>query len=80
MAWQSPSAMNAGGANGGGDGNAPAGTEYTLQGTPHLARAPGDDVGTGCRLTLAQELCASSSSSGTTTSGPETPGTLSALR
>ncbi|KAH3904155.1 hypothetical protein HBI56_116220 [Parastagonospora nodorum] len=32
MAWQSPSAMNAGGANGGGDGNAPAGTEYTLQG------------------------------------------------
>lgn len=33
MAWQSPSAMNAGGANGGGDGNAPAGTEYTLQGT-----------------------------------------------
>lgn len=31
MAWQSPSAMNAGGANGG-DGNAPAGTEYTLQG------------------------------------------------
>ncbi|EAT83412.2 hypothetical protein SNOG_09220 [Parastagonospora nodorum SN15] len=31
MAWQSPSAMNAGGANGGGDGNAPAGTEYTLQ-------------------------------------------------
>jgi striatin 1/3/4 len=24
--------MNAGGANGGGDGNAPAGTEYTLQG------------------------------------------------
>ncbi|KAI4681537.1 hypothetical protein J4E81_009895 [Alternaria sp. BMP 2799] len=32
MAWQSPSAMNGGGANGGGDGNAPAGTEYTLQG------------------------------------------------
>ncbi|KAL1645348.1 1,2-dihydroxy-3-keto-5-methylthiopentene dioxygenase [Didymella pomorum] len=32
MAWQSPSAMNAGGANGGADGNAPAGTEYTLQG------------------------------------------------
>ncbi|KAF3038097.1 hypothetical protein E8E12_003471 [Didymella heteroderae] len=32
MAWQSPSAMNAGGANGGGDSNAPAGTEYTLQG------------------------------------------------
>ncbi|KAL6708141.1 1,2-dihydroxy-3-keto-5-methylthiopentene dioxygenase [Coniothyrium glycines] len=32
MAWQSPSAMNAGGPNGGGDGNAPAGTEYTLQG------------------------------------------------
>jgi hypothetical protein len=32
MAWQSPSAMNAGGVNGGGDGNAPAGTEYTLQG------------------------------------------------
>ncbi|KAJ4367056.1 1,2-dihydroxy-3-keto-5-methylthiopentene dioxygenase [Neocucurbitaria cava] len=32
MAWQSPSAMNAGGANGGGDGGAPAGTEYTLQG------------------------------------------------
>ncbi|OAL51052.1 striatin Pro11 [Pyrenochaeta sp. DS3sAY3a] len=32
MAWQSPSAMNVGGANGGGDGNAPAGTEYTLQG------------------------------------------------
>ncbi|KAJ4987432.1 striatin pro11 [Stagonosporopsis vannaccii] len=31
MAWQSPSAMNAGGANGG-DSNAPAGTEYTLQG------------------------------------------------
>ncbi|KAF2028502.1 WD40 repeat-like protein [Setomelanomma holmii] len=31
MAWQSPSAMNAGGAGGGGDGNAPAGTEYTLQ-------------------------------------------------
>jgi len=35
MAWQSPSAMNAGGANGGGDGNAPAGTEYTLQGKLH---------------------------------------------
>jgi striatin 1/3/4 len=34
MAWQSPSAMNAGGAGGGGDGNAPAGTEYTLQGEP----------------------------------------------
>ncbi|KAF1850959.1 striatin Pro11 [Cucurbitaria berberidis CBS 394.84] len=32
MAWQSPSAMNAGGTNGGGDGGAPAGTEYTLQG------------------------------------------------
>ncbi|CAA9958075.1 hypothetical protein PTNB73_00234 [Pyrenophora teres f. teres] len=32
MAWQSPSAMNGGGQNGGGDGNAPAGTEYTLQG------------------------------------------------
>jgi striatin 1/3/4 len=32
MAWQSPSAMNAGGAGGGGDGNAQAGTEYTLQG------------------------------------------------
>ena len=28
MAWQSPSAVNAGG----GDGNAPTGTEYTLQG------------------------------------------------
>lgn len=45
MAWQSPSAMNAGGANGGGDGNAPAGTEYTLQGrappvdTMHTAHA-----------------------------------------
>jgi hypothetical protein len=35
MAWQSPSAMNAGGAGGGGDGNAPAGTEYTLQGELH---------------------------------------------
>ncbi|KAF2181777.1 WD40 repeat-like protein [Zopfia rhizophila CBS 207.26] len=32
MAWQSPSAMNAAGAAGGGDGNAPTGTEYTLQG------------------------------------------------
>ncbi|KAF2263934.1 striatin Pro11 [Lojkania enalia] len=32
MAWQSPSAMNAGGAPGGGDGTGPAGTEYTLQG------------------------------------------------
>ncbi|KAF1971736.1 WD40 repeat-like protein [Bimuria novae-zelandiae CBS 107.79] len=32
MAWQSPSAMNAGGAAGTGDGNAPTGTEYTLQG------------------------------------------------
>ncbi|KAF1957502.1 WD40 repeat-like protein [Byssothecium circinans] len=32
MAWQSPSAMNAGGAGGGGDGSAPTGTEYTLQG------------------------------------------------
>jgi striatin 1/3/4 len=39
MAWQSPSAMNAGGANGGGDGNAPAGTEYTLQGELHLLAA-----------------------------------------
>jgi striatin 1/3/4 len=27
--------MNGGGANGGGDGNAPAGTEYTLQGRMH---------------------------------------------
>lgn len=34
MAWQSPSAMNGSGANGGGDGSAPAGTEYTLQGMP----------------------------------------------
>lgn len=33
MAWQSPSAMNAGGQHGGGDGSVPAGTEYTLQGT-----------------------------------------------
>ncbi|OCK82830.1 WD40 repeat-like protein [Lepidopterella palustris CBS 459.81] len=32
MAWQSPSAMNSGGAAGGGDNNGPAGTEYTLQG------------------------------------------------
>lgn len=40
MAWQSPSAMNAGGANGGGDGNAPAGTEYTLQGS----YAPGQHI------------------------------------
>ncbi|PSN70953.1 WD40 repeat-like protein [Corynespora cassiicola Philippines] len=32
MAWQSPSAMNAGGAVGGGDGNGQQGTEYTLQG------------------------------------------------
>ncbi|USP75816.1 hypothetical protein yc1106_03090 [Curvularia clavata] len=32
MAWQSPSAMNGSSANGGADGNAPAGTEYTLQG------------------------------------------------
>jgi striatin 1/3/4 len=32
MAWQSPSAMNAGGPAGGGDGNAQTGTEYTLQG------------------------------------------------
>ncbi|KAF2790825.1 striatin Pro11 [Melanomma pulvis-pyrius CBS 109.77] len=32
MAWQSPSAMNQGGVAGGGDGNGPAGTEYTLQG------------------------------------------------
>ncbi|KAF2639011.1 striatin Pro11 [Massarina eburnea CBS 473.64] len=31
MAWQSPSAMNAGG-GGGGEGSAPTGTEYTLQG------------------------------------------------
>lgn len=37
MAWQSPSAMNVGGANGGGDGNAPAGTEYTLQGMMTLS-------------------------------------------
>ncbi|KAF2012560.1 WD40 repeat-like protein [Aaosphaeria arxii CBS 175.79] len=32
MAWQSPSAMNAGGAPGGGDGSGATGTEYTLQG------------------------------------------------
>ncbi|KAF2199323.1 WD40 repeat-like protein [Delitschia confertaspora ATCC 74209] len=32
MAWQSPSAMNTGGAPSGGDGHGPAGTEYTLQG------------------------------------------------
>jgi hypothetical protein len=55
MAWQSPSAMNAGGANGGGDGNAPAGTEYTLQG-----RAPAGDTrhtvsGNATRLTRLQE-------------------------
>jgi striatin 1/3/4 len=31
--------MNAGGANGGGDGNAPAGTEYTLQGELQLLAA-----------------------------------------
>ena len=40
MAWQSPSALNAGGANGGGDGNAPAATEYTLQGMGHSAQQP----------------------------------------
>jgi hypothetical protein len=40
MAWQSPSAMNTGSAGGGGDGSAPAGTEYTLQGkmVPWIAR------------------------------------------
>ncbi|KAF2115039.1 striatin Pro11 [Lophiotrema nucula] len=32
MAWQSPSAMNAGSVAGGGDGSGPTGTEYTLQG------------------------------------------------
>jgi len=36
MAWQSPSAMNAGGAGGGGDGSAATGTEYTLQGKSAL--------------------------------------------
>lgn len=39
MAWQSPSAMSAGSANGGGDGSGQAGTEYTLQGKLHLPRA-----------------------------------------
>jgi len=32
MAWQSPSAMSAGGGAVGGDSSAPTGTEYTLQG------------------------------------------------
>jgi hypothetical protein len=56
MAWQSPSAMNGGGANGGGDGNAPAGTEYTLQGMrfPWTCHRAGGETG---RLTLSQVLC-----------------------
>jgi hypothetical protein len=37
--------MNAGGANGGPDGNAPAGTEYTLQGELHLSAARGNARG-----------------------------------
>lgn len=54
MAWQSPSAMNAGGANGG-DGNAPAGTEYTLQGTaPSVATKHTIPVN-AARLTTLQE-------------------------
>ena len=39
MAWQSPSAINGGGGNGGNDSNAPAGTEYTLQGRMHPSAA-----------------------------------------
>lgn len=38
MAWQSPSAMNAGGVGGMGDGSAPTGTEYTLQGKRQIRR------------------------------------------
>jgi hypothetical protein len=48
--------MNGGGANGGGDGNAPAGTEYTLQGMqfPWICRVHGGETG---RLTRSQVLC-----------------------
>lgn len=58
MAWQSPSAVNAGGAAGGGDGNAPTGTEYTLQGKGFrcYGHQPGDDA--DC---VKQESCASCS-------------------
>lgn len=72
--------MNAGGVNGGADGNAPAGTEYTLQG-----RAPTVDTrhtmpAHAARLTTPQGLCASCNSNGTTMSAPEMPGTLSGPR
>jgi hypothetical protein len=55
MAWQSPSAMNAGGANGGADGNAPAGTEYTLQGRAPLGDTRHTRPGNAARLTTLQE-------------------------
>ena len=55
MAWQSPSAMNAGGANGGGDGSAPAGTEYTLQGKTSPVDTKHTTLGNIGRLTTLQE-------------------------
>lgn len=54
MAWQSPSAMNAGGANGG-DGNAPAGTEYTLQGRARFVDTRHTMPDNAARLTTLQE-------------------------
>jgi hypothetical protein len=46
--------MNAGGANGGGDGNAPAGTEYTLQGRIPSAATRHTTMGNAARLTALQ--------------------------
>lgn len=76
MAWQSPSAMNAGGAVGGGDGNAATGTEYTLQGKGYIALLSGGQYANGSW----QELCASYSWNGIATSAREMPGILSAQR
>ena len=47
--------MNAGGANGGADGNAPAGTEYTLQGRAPLGDTRHTMPDSAARLTTLQE-------------------------
>ena len=80
MARPSPSAMNAGGVNGGGDGNGPAGTEYTLQGRVPSVDTTQAMLEDAARLTAPQGLCASCSSNGTTTNAPGMPGTLSGPR